>query len=558
MRTIGFINAFLLISFLSCFAEAENFTLQTKNYKQGNYKKAYASQKVSKYEIVPSFLKEPKQETHLIKNIALTIEGIDFQENIDFLYTEYLHTYVDAAALKRLNRTLTQYFLERDYLLPQITINFTDLKQGILNIRIRIESFKDVIIIGKSNYLIEHYAKKILEIKPSSVKNTQKYIALMGKIPGFKINYKIREDVQDEEAKKFSSIDLVILTEQGKGDVFAGFDNYGLNELGKMQTTGDVQFFSPFTGTDAIALNALTTNHPDRIYDVGVRYDFALNKAGSRGSLIMSHIEDNPTLIYGNHAKNSQQNHFSFVATHPLYITLKKELLVSLASNYHTLINYDIGDFGSPIKIESDRFWSEDLGFEYSFNDSLKSDNIVQANFIQGIDGRYKNYQDPANIPSKYFNAFKFNFFRVQDLPQNFSIFTHFALNYSAKILPDQEMFTLGGREFGRGYDFGTLDGTKMIAFAFETRYSHKIEDHFLEELQPYSFIDTGKIGKQEVDTDISSLSSFGAGLRFKMQNNIDFTAEVAQPLNRNYKVEGSIEKSTTRLNLFLNKVFRF
>lgn len=499
-----------------------------------------------------------KEFFYFIKKISFKVEGIEFKENLDFLAKDYLNKYLDLSNLADLNTKLTQYFIDQDYLLPHISIKEKDLKRGILTITIRMESLKDVIIVGKNNYLIEHYAKKILETKPTKIKNTQKYLALMSKIPGYEIQYKLRKDIQYIENNNKSATDLVVIATQGKGSAFANVDNYGLNELGKTQALADVQIFAPFTETDSISFNALTTNQPDRLYDIGAKYSFALNNIGTRGYFIISHAEDNPTRNFAYNAKNSQQNNFSFITTHPIYLTTSKNLEASLGTHYKTLTDYNLDNNDTPTKFKSIKYWSEDLGLEYVFKDSLAGENIIRTNFVQGIDGNSKNYEDPNDIADKHFNLVKFHIYREQELPNNFSIFAHFAANYSNKALPDQELFVLGGKEFGRGYPFGTLDGTKMVAFAFEVRYRKETDHNILHEVQPYLFIDTGHIGKQGYGTNISTLSSTGAGLRFKMFNDVDFSTEIAQPFKKKYTVDGYNEKASTRINLFLNKIFRF
>jgi hemolysin activation/secretion protein len=224
-----------------------------------------------------------------IKQIFIKVEGIDFKGDFNYLTKEYLNKSITSADILNINSKITKYFIEQDYLLPQITVNEQNLMKGILDIVVRIGSLKDVIIIGQSNDLIQSYAHKILESKPTTIKVTQRYIALMNKIPGFKLEYKLREDIQDEQNKEFSSVDLVIATNKTKGEVFSNLDNYGINNLGKAQGMVEAQINSALMDGDSVSFTGLTTNHPDHLYDLGIGYGAPVNNFGTRVHFTASH-----------------------------------------------------------------------------------------------------------------------------------------------------------------------------------------------------------------------------------------------------------------------------
>ncbi len=268
--------------------------------------------------------------------------------------------------------------------------------------------------------------------------------------------------------------------------------------------------------------------------------------------------QDNPNKNGPLSVKNSEQNNFSLIATHPLYLTASKDLELQTGVSYKTLNNYGLINSVRAEKLEHSKYWSTNLGLEYLFQDNFNGYNIIQSKFIQGMNGNFSNYQDPTDTAAKHFNLIKLDLYRQQLLSNNFSVFAHFAVNFSDKKLPDQELFVLGGREFGRGYSFCTIDGNKMVALSLEARYSKDLDHKVIEQIEPYIFIDSGYVGKQDSNTNITNLSSSGAGLRFKLLNNIDLSAEVAQAFTHSYIVDGTKETAGTRLNIFVNKIFKF
>lgn len=497
-------------------------------------------------------------QNYPIKKIFTHVEGIDFKGNFDNITQKYLNRTISNQDILNLSSEITKYFNEQDYLLPIITINEEDLKKEVLNISVHITTLKDVIIIGESNNLIQDYALQILKSKPTRIKSTQRYIALMNKVPGFSVKYKLRGDLWDKQNIDNPSVDLVITTQKTKGEIFTNLDNYGVNNLGKAQASLDTQINSAFMDSDSLSLMALTSNHPDRLYDIGMKYGIALNNLGTRTYLTASHSEYNSIKNIPVSSKNNQQNSFSLITTHPLYLTASQDLEIQVGTHYKTLKNYELLNSSSVAQTEYSKYWSIDLGIEYLFKDKFSGYNIIKTRFNQGINGNFSNYQDPSNIADKNFNLFKFDFYRQQPLINNFSIFAHFAAYYSDNKLPTQELFVLGGREFGRGYSFAALDGNKMLALSLEARYTIDLKQKVIEQIQPYIFIDTGYVGKQSSDTNINKLSSAGTGLRFKLYNDVDLNTEIAQSFTRSYIVDKNKEKAGTKLNIFINKIFKF
>jgi hemolysin activation/secretion protein len=496
--------------------------------------------------------------SYYIKKSSIKVEGIEFAENIDFFPQKYLNKAINNDDLMKLSDEITKYFLAKDYLLPQVTINEIELRKGNLNIKVRIENISDIIFIGETNELIQNYAKKILENKPTKIKHTQRYLVLMNTLPGYDVQYKLQENIQDELNKKESMISLVIMVTKAKAVSFVNMDNYGVNDLGKAQIMQNSSIFSAFMPGDVLSFTGLTTNHPDRLYDIGVRYGIQVNDEGTRVTASASHEEDNITTTTAVSAQDSFQNKFGLTVMHPLYLTASKTLELSLGTYYNKAVNYGLFNIAKAGKTDDTRYWSANLGIEYLFYDKYSGHNIINTHFIQGIDGSYNYYEDPTITKDTHFNLLKFDFYRQQELSNDFSLFGHFAVHYSDKLIPDQEKFGLGGREFGRGYAFYTIDGNQLVAFSIEARYKKAIEYYAFKELEPYIFYDVGYVGKQSSGTDISNISSVGSGVRIKLDKEVEFSFEVAQPLNKSYQVGGEDMHSSTRINMFANKIFRF
>jgi hemolysin activation/secretion protein len=119
------------------------------------------------------------------------------------------------------------------------------LQEGHLKIEVTASSINEIIIEGeaKNNHLIKKYASKILESTPTKISVTQKYIALMSKVPGYEIMYDLV--TQEETSDKEPLVDLLIESTHKNASVFTGTDNFGDESLGKYQGLLAGEYFTP-------------------------------------------------------------------------------------------------------------------------------------------------------------------------------------------------------------------------------------------------------------------------------------------------------------------------
>jgi hemolysin activation/secretion protein len=479
----------------------------------------------------------------------VTIEFNGDNANMEAISKEYVGQKITPELLRELNVKLTKSLIKSDYLLPKIHVDHSAMKSGVLHLAIMPANIDRVVIVGENNNLIKEYADKIVQNKPAMVSTTQRYLALMDKIPGYDVTYQLKQN-QD-------SLDLVVYTTKKKWSAFMGVDSYGLTELGQYHASALAQAYSPFGGSEALLVHGSTTNHPDRLSDFGLGYSQAINAEGTSVHLFASHSEDNPTKKKEVSTKNNKANSFKMALTHHLFLKAHEDLEAEAGFAYKDKSSYQVQNNQS-VSAKTSRYWIGDAGLKYLVKDGIDGRNLFTIAYIQGLGGTFKNYLTDK-VTNKDFSIGRFNFYREQPLQYNFSIFSHIAASYSGDNLPDSEKSLLGGRDFGRGYDFGTLDGSKLFAVALEARYTKKMqEDMFIEHVQPYLFYDYGHVGKQAANTNISSLQSAGLGLRFKFDYGIEMGTEAAFPFKQKFVIDGDSYKAKTKYSFFLNKVFEF
>jgi hemolysin activation/secretion protein len=101
----------------------------------------------------------------------------------------------------------------------------------------------------------------------------------------------------------------------------------------------------------------------------------------------------------------------------------------------------------------------------------------------------------------------------------------------SRPLLSSEEM-GLGGRYFGRGYDYREFSGDKGIAGSVELRYDlAKEAPRPLSKVQLYVFADGGSVGNYRDGSGGGSLASAGGGLRARIGQRTDIGLELGVPL---------------------------
>ncbi|MCT4636050.1 MAG: hypothetical protein N4A31_07455 [Rickettsiales bacterium] len=509
-----------------------------------------------------------------VKKIKINVKGEE-KEDLESFYSQYVGQTISP---KDLGNKIYKYFTDRDYLYPQITIFTEGLNEGFVSVYVKFTHIANVTIEKgeKDNALINEYINKILDEKESKISTFEKYIALINRIPGYYVQYKF------VNSKEEDAIDALLYINKTKALIYASSDSYGDNDYGEMQNVVSGQTFSPFgSGNDSWSAYGVTTNHPDRLYVVGTSYNRVINSYGTSFEMNGSYSRDNSTYNNIISTKDGVSQSYGISSTHPLYLSANHTLegVIGTTYNYSKDYTADVNissrttrgirsrsreNFFGRINVFSrkdtiDEYWFSEAGLNYRGSDKGGGYNTIGFQFAKGMGGKFQNYTNPQDVPDGHYSIMSLNVSREQILPNNFSVMFNSMAGRSDDDLPDAEVFSLGGRQYGRGYESGTLIGNKIIAASFEVRYNKEIsEDPLFRLIQPYVFRDMGYVGKQASNTNISHLSSYGGGVRFFLTHGAQINVEIAQPLQNFYTIDGIDYEPKAILGIMGSKTFRF
>lgn len=108
---------------------------------------------------------------------------------------------------------------------------------------------------------------------------------------------------------------------------------------------------------------------------------------------------------------------------------------------------------------------------------------------------------------------------------------------YSFEPLVTGEQILFGGTQIGRGYEPGAITGDSGAGGSFELRYDTHLNDLYIKNLEPYTFVDLAKVWNKSrppsagIPLENYSIASTGFGLRFWFPYSIYFAVEGARTL---------------------------
>jgi hemolysin activation/secretion protein len=492
---------------------------------------------------------------YILKNVVIKA---DAEMKLDPLAAEYIGKQFTYNDLQALNKKILQLYANQDYLIPLVHYERVGAKQDVLQITTKAVSISDVTIYGDGadDKLIQQYAKKMLTSTPASIKKTQRYLALINKVVGYDMSYKLKAKQSNANPPFNEEMDLMIFTsDKKKLGVYVDSDNNINKDFGNAEFVGLVQINSPFKTGESFAINALTSDKPNRLYGYGLNYRQPINAEGTNLDLYASHAQDNASNGYSGDLPNNKLSSVKLAIAHQLLLEHNKDLEIEAGTQYWNAVGYNNASALPDNKSYSDNFWTVNAGMKYVTTDSLKGKNLANIIFSTNLGGSHSNYVNLSDVPSKNFGVVQANHYREQPLVNNFSFYSHLSGIYSGANIPSQLALTIGGTPFGRGYQPSLITTNQALALSLESRYNYDINHNFVNQIQPYLFVDVSNVNKNNANINISSLSSGGGGVRFLMKNHFNFGAEVAVPFRRNLVINGEpVVASSARFNFFLSK----
>ncbi len=475
----------------------------------------------------PKPVLEEKKEQDSSKDTSqeFVLKGIEIEGNTVFTDQELIAPH--AALLGQsitFNRMLsivedmTRMYREAGHILSRVILppQDADLQGAVVRLQ-AIEGYVAGIEYKGDAKFVEQFksyfsgtASKVLAMKPLNHNKFESLMLLMQDVPGLEIATSFQPA---NEATGASTLVVDVGRKIISGNV--GVNNTGSESSGPIMFNAGLTASSfPIIGLQAnLAYGQASTFDEYHYWQAGLSYRLPIGLTFS-GNYGQSYSPKPDTEFARLFDYETSSKYYSFGLSYPIMRSRDMNLNASLFYNHR-----DSTSMLSDSIHTEDKTRNMTLSLAFDASDTWGGVNQVILDYSHGLDvAGASNEEVGSSRPSAApgFNKFSLFVSRNQQLFDNFSLYVSGMGQTADKPLFSYDQFSLGGTQFGRGYDSGMLSGDQGVAAAAELRYTYMINDYL--GVQPFAFVDWGTtrfLPVEDLEPEWLDLSSYGVGVNF-------------------------------------------
>ncbi|MBG05134.1 MAG: hypothetical protein CMM59_13780 [Rhodospirillaceae bacterium] len=465
---------------------------------------------------------------------AVVIEGATVFDPAAFGpdYEAFLATEVSINEITLILERITQRYRDAGYSLSRAIAPPQDIDTGILTVRViegyvsRVEFTGDV----KDTVEFESYGERLTLNRPLSQSTLERYTLAIGDLSGFEVEPNLKA-VNEDEGEYLLEYKLTYKPVDG----VAWVNNRGTPEVGRLQSWVSAGLNSALGERERIQLGVFTVpNEPEESLFFELQYSQPIAYEGTAFSIGTAISTSDAGSSDAASDVESKFERLTAAIWHPI-IRSQDESLWARATleyrNFHensfgrTLTNDRLRVIRGRLSYWRDGVWdgTTSAAIEISKGLDILGESTTGSNDLSRFDGESD------------FTKVHFELSRDQNLYKGFWVQASAMGQLTNDRLLSSEEFSIGGSQFGRGYDFSEITGETGVAFSIEPRYWWNVNSDWLSGISVYGFYDWGVVWNDILNTGKTkdSAASAGGGLRifFPYQFKADF--EIAVPLTR-------------------------
>lgn len=470
---------------------------------------------------------------------ALVIEGSTVYSDEELLEDTraMVGREVSLADIYNVASVLTARYRNDGYILSQVVVPAQTVEDGRVRLA-AIEGFLAAVTItgieDDRRGIVRRYADRILASRPLNNRILERYLLLMNDLPGAFARAAIGPS-EDVTGASEMTIEFIQRPLQGVLSV----DNRGGESLGPWWISGDIMLNSLLGLQEKTTVRAVSSGDNKLIYG-SLSHEHVVGSDGGSVSLTVSAVRAEPKEMFFiplNLETSSQTA--TLMYRHPLIRSRAQNFSIRGGFTLHegeTRI-FNVVDTRDRIRVLK-------IGGTYDRADAWHGINLLDIELSRGISGLGSSSKNDMLLSRPYgkvdFTKLSLYAARLQSLSPRVSLLAAVNAQYAFNDLLSSELFSLGGAQFGRGYDPSELVGDTGAALKLELRYSGFMPDTPVVAYTAYTFYDAGIVYyRSPGGTDKSdSAASAGVGLRVSLGKNASCYVEVAKPLTRDVSVK--------------------
>jgi len=490
-----------------------------------------------------------------LKDINIVGATVFTPQELRPLYTDLLGKEVALSDILNVADAIEAKYRERGYIISRAYVPPQRVGNGIFTINV-VEGYVSGIALEGGDpgvrSLIQAYINPVLQSKPLVLEPMERGLLLANDLPGVTAAGLLRPSPDTPGAS-----DLVVNVTQSPWTGGINADNRGSKFTDRWTIGGDVEWNSPLGDGDQISANIQTAPDPDVRIQGTARYQHPIGTSGLTGSAYVTVSNGAPVGVLSKLSLTTNSVAAGLRLSYPLMRTRAQSLTLEGGFTWQDAEVH----VGMPVstQISHDHWHVVDAAVSYTQTGFWSGNTSASLDVAQGIPGFGASQNDSPSLsrPGAHtdFTKITATIKRAQVIwgPVNVAITAQGQHAFEPLLVGEQISF--GGAQIGRGYDPAALTGDDGIGGSAELRYDTRIDQYFIQTVEPYAFYDTAKIWNRRGGNGSGlALHSTGAGVRVGLDHNISTGVEFAHTLTA---VPGS-DNGTKRYKVLFNAAVRF
>ncbi len=488
-----------------------------------------------------------------LKTVKLTGVTVYNEERLTSVYADKIGQKISLAEVYGIADKLTRKYRNDGYILTQVVVPPQTIDGGDVELRV-VEGFIESINVEgpeeseKSLALVRSYAADIKTDGALNIKNLERYLLLIGDLPGLDAR-----SVLSPSQTTAGAANLRIIVSRDIFEASIGLDNYGSRYLGPWEASASGAANSLFGLNERITMQAIGapgsgSDNEDFLelgyVAAGYQQPVAFLGKGAVFDIYASHTDTEPGFNLAQFDVEGKSDYISAKLSYPFYRSRTTNLRGYAMFDWRNVTSYSNVQDTLRDKIRAIR-----AGGSYEFLDTTfktAAVNAISIEFSKGISSFNASDKNDDNLTRTHgdpgFKKVTAEVQRLQRVAPKLNLLTAAYGQWSAHPLLSSEEFGVGGQKYGRGYDSSEIVGDDGYAAKIELQWSNPRATPIFSDYKLFGFFDIGKVWNKDAttsDNKTETLTSTGAGIRTKFTNGMKGDLTVALPINNEVQTQG-------------------
>ncbi len=421
------------------------------------------------------------------------------------------------------------YYKDKGFALAHAFVPHQTVRDGVVHVTVAEGSIRDIVIEGVEGQAKEHLAtmfEPLRHERPLRTGTLERVLLLANDLPGLTVSGLLRPADDNSGAA-----DLVVTATRKSVAGWAGVDNATSRYLGPWGVNGDVVLNSLFGQSEQIILGVSASPQPEKVQGLHGRY---IQPVGTDGLFLTTVAQyERDAEGYSLKSDNVLTHTVSAGerAAYPLVRSRAQNLILDGGLTWKSTTEDMLG-----APYYTDHWRVGDVKLSWTQSGWLGTATAMSLDLAQGVPFLGGNARGDSGLSrataNPGFTKLAGDISAKKILAPGWQVYFAASGQYAFSTLLEGEEFTLGGAQFGRGYDPSTEVGDLGVGGTLELQYETRDALPIDARLAPFWFIDGGKVWDRSTTGNNPFLDSTGVGLRLKTDGDTTIAATIAHPLH--------------------------